>query len=155
MINLARMIADIQFGRGAGAALFPDGTTFQLSSTQRLRYLLSGSERIATVRARDSHLTLSMLGAERLHMAFPPPKLRVVASRDAVPFVSAGKNLFARHVMCADPEIRAGDEVLVVDESDRLIATGRAVLAPEEMLQIKRGVAVSVRYGIEEHVQRG
>lgn len=155
MIDLARMLADIQFGRGAGAALFPDGTTFQLSSTQRLRYLLSGKMRIATVRARDSHLTLSMLGAERLHMKFPHPKLRVVASHEAVPFVSTGKNLFARHVLYAYPEIRAGDEVLVVDENDKLIATGRAVLAPEEMLQIKRGVAVSVRYGIEEHVQRG
>lgn len=154
MINLARMLADIQFGRGAGAALFPDDTTFQLSSTQRLRYLLSGNERIATVRARDSHLTLSMLGAKRLHVAFSHPRLRVVASPDAVPFVSAGKNLFARHVLYADPEIRAGDEVLVVDENDRLIATGRTVLAPDEMLQIKRGVAVSVRYGVEENVRR-
>jgi len=43
--------------------------------------------------------------------------------------------------------IRAGDEVLVVDEDDALLATGKAVLSPLEMLQIRRGVAVSVRSG--------
>jgi uncharacterized protein with predicted RNA binding PUA domain len=37
---------------------------------------------------------------------------------------------------------------LVVDPEDKLVATGRAELAPEEMLQIKRGIAVSVRYGV-------
>ncbi len=151
MLEAARMLADLQFGRGAGAALFPDGTRFQLSSTGRLRYLLWEDKRIATVRATDSHLTLSLLGAARLHSAIPFPRLRVVASPEAIPFVSRGKNLFARHVIYADQEIRAGDEVIVVDESDRLIATGRAVLSPDEMLQIKRGVAVSIRYGIEEH----
>jgi len=32
-----------------------------------------------------------------------------------------------------------------VDGQDRLLATGTAVLAPEEMLQIKRGIAVAAR----------
>ena len=67
---------------------------------------------------------------------------RVVASDDAAPFVAKGGNVFAKHVLSVDPEIRAGEEVLVVDSQDRLLATGTAVLAPEEMLQIKRGLAV-------------
>lgn len=147
MIRRARMIADLQFGRGAGEGLFPEGTTFGLSRNRRLRYLYSGGDRIATVRARDGLLTLSILGARRLHACFSAPRLRVVACEDAVPFVSMGKNLFARHVLQADPEIRAGEEVLVVDSSDRLLATGRALLSPEEMLQIRRGVAVQARSG--------
>ncbi|HRW83551.1 MAG TPA: hypothetical protein P5049_08870 [Methanothrix sp.] len=39
---------------------------------------------------------------------------------------------------------------MVVDEEDHLIATGRAVLAPEEMMEISRGPAVIVRSGQEE-----
>jgi uncharacterized protein with predicted RNA binding PUA domain len=145
MLKRARMIAGLQFGRGAGEALFLDDTTYSLSSTKRLRYLYSGKERIATVRANDGLLTLSMLGAQRLHAHLVAPRLRVVASDDAAPFVAKGGNVFARHVIAVDPEIRAGEEVLVVDGQDRLLATGKAVLAPEEMLQINRGVAVSIR----------
>ena len=150
MLKRARIIADLQFGKKAGATLFPDGTTFGLSNTERLRYLYSEKERIATLRANDGLLTLSMLGAQRLHSFFPFPKLRVIASDDAAPFVAEGGNLFAKHVVVVDTEIRAGDEILVVDSKDKLLATGRAVLAPEEMLQIKRGVAVLIRKGAED-----
>jgi len=149
MLKRARTIADFQFGRGAGAVLFSDDTTFSLSKTGRLRYLFSGKERIATVRASDGLLTLSMLGARQLHGHFLPPRLRVTASDDAAPFVAKGGNVFARHVLSADLEIRAGEEVLVVDARDRLLATGTAVLAPEEMLQIKRGLAVQTRKAAE------
>ncbi len=145
MLKRARMIADLQFGRGAGEALFAESTTFGLSSTKRLRYLYSGKERIATVRANDGLLTLSLVGAKRLHGFFAAPRLRVAVSGEAAPFVATGGNVFARHVIAVDPEIRAGEEVLVVDGQDRLLATGRAVLAPEEMLQIKRGLAVQAR----------
>jgi len=145
MLKRARMIADLQFGRGAGEALFPEGTNFRLSNTGRLRFLIFGRERIATVRANDGLLTLSMLAAQKLHSFFPPPKLRVVASDEVAPFIVKGGNLFAKHVLDVDYEIRAGEEVLVVDGQDNLLATGKAVLSPEEMIQIKRGVAVLVR----------
>jgi conserved protein with predicted RNA binding PUA domain len=145
MLKRARIIADFQFGRGAGDALFLDDTTYSLSKTRRLRYLYQGKERIATVRARDGLLTLSMLGAKRLHACIPNPLQRVVACDDAAPFIAKGGNVFAKHVLNVDPEVRASEEVLVVDSQDRLLATGTAVLAPEEMLQIKRGLAVQVR----------
>jgi uncharacterized protein with predicted RNA binding PUA domain len=72
-----------------------------------------------------------------------------VASDDAAPFIVKGGNLFAKHVVSVDEEIRAGEEVLVVDSQDRLLATGTTVLAPEEMLQIKRGHAVQARKAAE------
>jgi len=150
MLLTARFIADFQFGRGAGEILFSDDTTFQLSSSKRLRYLFSGQERIATLRAGDGLLALSLLGARRLHVGFSPPALRVTVSEDASPFVARGGNVFARHVVAVDGEIRAGDEVLVTDVQDRLIATGKAILAPDEMLQMRRGLAVSTRYGVEK-----
>jgi conserved protein with predicted RNA binding PUA domain len=150
MLGRARIIADFQFGRGAGDVLFPEGTDLKLSSTGRLRYLYSQGERLATLRAMDGLFTLSMLGASRLHSFLQPPRLRVVVSGDAVPFVAKGGNAFAKHVLSVDPEIRAGEEVLVTDSQDRLLATGKVVLSPEEMIQIKRGAAVLIRRAAED-----
>jgi uncharacterized protein with predicted RNA binding PUA domain len=144
-----RIIADYQFGRGAGDALFPDSVEFQLSTTKRIRQILLDNNRIATVRAKDGMLTLSIMGAGKLHEFIGYPGRRVVVNSDAAPFVAKGKTAFSRHVVAVDPDMRAGEEVLVVDENDRLLATGKAVLSPLEMLAFKKGIAVDVRNGIE------
>lgn len=148
-LKRVRTIADYQFGSGAGEALFPDNVEFQLSTTKRIRQILLYNNRIATVRAKDGMLTLSIMGAGKLHAFIKYPGHRVVVNSDASPFVAKGKTAFARHVVAVDPDIRAGGEVLVVDENDRLLATGKAVLAPLEMLSFKKGIAVDVRSGIE------
>jgi uncharacterized protein with predicted RNA binding PUA domain len=147
-LKRVRTIADYQFGRGAGEALFPENVEFQFSSTKRVRQILLDNNRIATVRARDGMLTLSIIGAKRLHEFINYPKQRVVVNSDAAPFAAKGKTAFARHVVAVDPDIRAGEEVLVVDENDNLLATGKAVLSVVEMLAFKKGVAVDVRNGI-------
>lgn len=148
-LKRVRTIADYQFGSGAGEALFPDNVEFQLSTTKRIRQILLDNNRIATVRAKDGMLTLSIMGAGKLHAFIKYPGHRVVVNSDAAPFVAKGKTAFARHVAAVDPGIRAGEEILVVDENDRLLATGKAVLAPLEMLAFKKGIAVDVRNGIE------
>ncbi|MDP2766766.1 MAG: pseudouridine synthase [Candidatus Methanoperedens sp.] len=148
-LKRVRTIADYQFGRGVGEVLFPDNVEFQFSTTKRVRQILLDKNRIATVRARDGMLTLSIMGARRLHAFIEYPGHRVVVNSDAAPFVAKGKTAFARHVVAVDPDIRAGEEVLVVDENDNLLATGKAVLSPLEMLSFKKGIAVDVRNGIE------
>lgn len=147
-LKRVRIIADYQFGRGAGDAIFPDNVDFQMSTTGRVRQILFEGKRIATVRAQDGILTLSIAGAMKLHGFLKFPQNRVVVNSDAAPFVAKGKNAFARHVVDADPEIRAGEEVLVVDENDDLLATGKAVLCALEMTAFKKGMAVEVRNGI-------
>jgi uncharacterized protein with predicted RNA binding PUA domain len=148
-LKRVRTIADYQFGGGAGEILFPENVEFQFSTTKRIRQILLGNNRIATVRAKDGMLTLSILGAGKLHEFFQYPCQRVVVNSDAAPFVAKGKTTFARHVVAVDPEIRAGQEVLVVDENDRLLATGKTMLSTLEMQAFKKGIAVDVRSGIE------
>lgn len=140
-----RAVADYQFGPGAGEALFPEGVALLLGNTGRVRQIVLGGERIATLRARDGRLTLGLAGGLRLHRRFPPPRWRVVVSADAAPFVAGGRSAFARHVAGCDPEVRALDEVLVVDPEDRLLATGQARLGSAEMGVLKRGIAVDIR----------
>lgn len=148
-LKRVRVIADYQLGQGVGAALFPDNVEFKFSSTGRVRQILYQGERLATLRAKNGMLTLSVKGAQRIHGFLAYPKMRVVVNSEAAPFVSQGKTAFSRHVVNVDPDIRAGDEVLLVDEGDKLLATGQAKLSPEEMLSFKKGVAVEVRYGIQ------
>ncbi len=42
-------------------------------------------------------------------------------------------------------DLRAGDEVLIVDENDNLIRTGTLVLSPQECMDFERGIAVRIR----------
>ena len=144
-----RTIADYQFGRGAGEILFSEDVAFQFSTTGRIRQILLDNERIATIRAKDGMLTLSMKGAGKLHGLIKYPGQRVMVNNDAAPFVAKGKTAFSRHVVTVDPEIRAGQEVLIVDENDRLLATGKTVLSALEMQAFKKGIAVDIRSGIE------
>ncbi len=154
MLRLVRVIADYQFGKGAGRALFPDTCKFILSpTTGRIRQIKDRGVRIATLKADSGWFTLSIEGARRLHMTFEFPRLRVVVLNDVAEFIAKGGNVFAKHVVDVDPKIRANDEVLVVDENDILLATGRAVLSAKEMLEFDRGVAVSVRKGVGKYVQ--
>ena len=93
-------------------------------------------------------------GHRRLHAILPVPCYRVAIRDDVTSFVAQGKNAFAEHVVAADPQIRAGDDVLVVAGGDRLIACGAALLSGAEMLAFNYGAAVRVRQGSEKNASR-
>jgi uncharacterized protein with predicted RNA binding PUA domain len=150
LLRRVQVIADFQFGGSVGTCLFPEGCTFIYSTTGRIRQVLFGGVRLATVRASDGRLTLGMEGARRLQAALPVPGYRVILRDDVAEFVAKGKNAFAKHVTGADPQIRAGDDVMVVAGGDRLIACGAAVVSGPEMIAFNYGVAVRVRQGCEK-----
>jgi uncharacterized protein with predicted RNA binding PUA domain len=149
-LRRVQTIADYQFGEGVGTGLFREGCTFIFSTTGRIRQVLDGGVRIATVRAGDGRLTLGIEGAKRLRTLLPAPGYRVVIRDDVAEYVAQGKNTFAKHVIAADPAIRAGDDVLVVSGNDSLIACGSASVSGAEMLAFNYGVAVKVRQGSEK-----
>ncbi|RLF16131.1 MAG: pseudouridine synthase [Thermoprotei archaeon] len=147
-----RILADFLFGYGAGDALLKgNNIEVELSrTTGKIRHVYVDGTRIMTIRAHDGMISLSIEGAERLRRRFKPPKLRVIVRSDVVDFIRRGRDVFAKHVIDADRDIRPGMEVLVVDQNDELLAVGRAVLSGEEMILLNRGVAVRVRRGINE-----
>ncbi|MEW5936605.1 MAG: tRNA guanosine(15) transglycosylase TgtA [Candidatus Thermoplasmatota archaeon] len=144
-----RAVADYQFGPGAGAAL-TDGEVRIVRSkrTGMIRNVYLNGGHVLSMRAHDGFFTLKSEGARVLHRRFQPPRLRTTASNEAAPFVREGKSLFARFALGCDPELRPGDETLIVDEEDRLIGVGRLIPAPVEIGALSRGVAVKVRAGI-------
>jgi 7-cyano-7-deazaguanine tRNA-ribosyltransferase len=151
MTARARATADMQFGRGAADVLL-DGTVELVTSkrTGKLRNIVVDGEHVLSMRAQDGMYTLKVPGARRLHAAWSAPRLRVVVDADAAPYARDGKSVFAQFVVDADEDLRPGDEVLVVDEEDGLLAVGRAHLNRREMLSFEKGMAAKVREGIGE-----
>jgi 7-cyano-7-deazaguanine tRNA-ribosyltransferase len=144
-----KAVADMQFGLGAGLAL-TDGQLELVKSktTGKIRNVLLDGKHVLSMRAHDGFFTLKAEGAKLLHMTFSKPALRIVVNEDSVQFNREGKNVMAKFVKECDDGLRPGDEVLIVDEKDRLVAVGRTRMNRQEMLAWDRGVAVEVREGI-------
>ncbi|GAB3672339.1 PUA domain-containing protein [Halopiger thermotolerans] len=145
-----RTIADYQFGAGAGAALFPPAEAESLDVTRtssgRPRQVHADAGRIVSF-GTDGRFTLGLEGGRRLAAALEYPAYRVVVDDESEPFVREEKNVFAKFVLEAGPEIRPGDEVLVVHERGELLAVGRAELDAEAIGDFDTGMAVNVREG--------
>jgi 7-cyano-7-deazaguanine tRNA-ribosyltransferase len=153
-LNRIVCIADYQFGNGVGRALFNGNIKVVKSrKTGKIRHIYvdkdeSDVERlIATLRASDGVFVLASEGARRLHQYFPYPKKRVVVNQEAEPFAREGKSIFAKFVINCDIDIRAKEEVLIVNENDQLLAFGKSVLNGMEITDFNIGQAVKTRKG--------
>lgn len=143
-----RATADYQFGKGVGEILFPDNVEIEYShSTGRIRYITLGGERIATLRPTDGLLSLSIKAAQTLITKMPTVPCTVVVRQDVSKYIAKGGDVFAAHVVKADPQIHSKEEVIVLDEKGAVLAVGRAFLSSAEMIAFKIGVAVKVRHG--------
>lgn len=121
-------------------------------NTKRIRSVLYGDRLFVTIRASDYMVIPHITFARYLHRALPYPYYRVVVVNEIVEDVLNGHTVFSRHVISGDPRIKPYDEVMVVDEEDRLIGVGRALLDYESMITSIRGAAIQIREkGIEGH----
>ncbi len=146
-----RAIADFQFGHGAGTKLFPDDTRIEYSkNTGRPRHIYVKETMVANYRPNDGVFTITIAGAELLN-TLPGFSGYVVVVDDVLEFIEQGKNLFAKHVQEAGPDIRPDDEVIVRDTSGRVAVVGKAILNSDEMLRFKLGQAVNIRRGRMRH----
>ena len=149
-LSKIRSIADCQFGKNVGEKLFPENVTFELSKrTGRIRFINLGGERLATLRPTDGLFSLSIKAAKYIVENVPEAKGLVILKKDVSQYIAAGGDVFAVHVVSVDDEVRAKDEVIIVDESRQFLAVGRATLAALEIRAFKTGIAVKVRHGIK------
>ena len=147
-LKRVRSVADYQFGRGVGEALFPSSVEILFSkATGRIRYVNLNGERLATLRPTDGLLSLSVSAAKLLVERLGFASSLVTVRNDVSEFVADGGDVFAAHVVKVDDAIHSKDEVIIVDEGGRVLAVGRALLSGSEMLAFKIGVAVKVRHG--------
>ena len=144
-----RAIASIQF-YGVGDKFIPDDVLVAYSpSTYRIRAIYLNGRHLASLRASDYRLVLRIWGGLRLHKILPKPLLRVMVADKYREFIIDGGNVFSKHIIFMDPNIRPHDEVLVVDEDWNLLAVGRAILPGWMATLFSRGEAIRVRESIK------
>jgi predicted RNA-binding protein (TIGR00451 family) len=146
-----RCTADYQFGKGVGTKLFPETVKIAYSrNTGRIRYVYLDGERLATLRPTDGLFSLSIAGAKRLVEKAKSARNILTVRNDVSKFIVEGGDVFAAHVVKVDYDVRAKDEIIVVNENGEVLAVGRAFLCAEEVRAFKKGVAVKVRRGSAE-----
>ncbi|OKY77822.1 MAG: tRNA modification protein containing pre-PUA and PUA domain [Candidatus Methanohalarchaeum thermophilum] len=147
-LKKARSIASYQFGAGLGNKLFPDGAEVELRKSGFIESVRFDGERLANFRLNDGLFTLAIQGAMNLKEKTNKPKNRVIMKEEIDEFIKDGKNAFNKHVVDLDEDIRKGDEVILVNEEDELLGSGKATLSSIEIKSFERGTAVEVRNGI-------
>ncbi|MEM2142307.1 MAG: DUF5591 domain-containing protein, partial [Candidatus Thorarchaeota archaeon] len=112
-VEAMRAVADFQMGAGAGPLLIPDGSRFRGRVHQVIRCFLESVQTCSFI-GQTGSLSLTVKGAELL---LPLGRYIVKFDGDRI----RGGSLFAIGVTDADPDIRPGDEVIVVNREGRVV----------------------------------
>ncbi|MHA1226344.1 MAG: tRNA guanosine(15) transglycosylase TgtA, partial [Candidatus Hodarchaeales archaeon] len=144
--HLLFAMMDYQFGSGVHVVI--DTPTLKIERSRKtgiVRRISDERGPLGTIRPSDFTIVPSPLLASVLHSHIEAPYQRVTASEESIPYILKNKDLLAKFVLNADPEIRPGEEVFVVDSNDSLLNFGKSVLSAQEMLEFNHGVAIQIR----------
>lgn len=149
-IDLVRTLVDGDFGEGSGASLLPDGHIVLMSKApaiDRMDEVIVDGAIVGAIRydiGNGWKFISRMQGALRIGKSLS--KGYVVCDPSAVKFVKESKNLMAPGVIDAHPDVKIGDEIIIVDPDMVVIATGSARMSAQEMIDSDKGVAVKTRW---------
>jgi 7-cyano-7-deazaguanine tRNA-ribosyltransferase len=144
-------VGNYQFGKGVGSILFDRRVLIECSRrTGRIRHIYIRGRLVATLRPKDGFLALTPDGASIILSRIRDPPDLVVVDPSVADVIRVGGDVFAKHVVRADRNLRPGEEAIVTDEGGTLLGVGSAVLAGHEMTAFRRGVAVNLRKGVDE-----
>ncbi|MCQ2086129.1 MAG: phosphoadenosine phosphosulfate reductase family protein [archaeon] len=149
-IDLIREIVDSQYGNGVGLFIIPENHIVLLNkmpSLDRMDEIIIDGKPIASIRfdlGKGWVFINRMQSAMR--MAPSIKKGYVVCDPTAVVFIQNSKNLMAPGVTDASPEVKKGDEVVIVTPDRSVVGTGIAKMSAEEMIKTSRGVAVKTKW---------
>ena len=139
--EILRATADFQFGSGAGPALIPDSASVWGKPYRTIVCRVEGEQTCAFVASAGS-LSLTLAGARRI-----APLNRYWVRFDGRKI--KGGSVFSVAVLGADPNIRPGDEVVVISPDDEVLGVGRSEMSGIEMCEFEKGRAVSVRHKVD------
>ncbi|BCU67382.1 hypothetical protein HS7_08190 [Sulfolobales archaeon HS-7] len=138
-----------QLGRKEADALLNVQKLFISRShfTNRIRNVYDNDKLLFSLRPKDGRASLSLFGGVTLFNKVPDSWLIIRIKDEVAEFIAKGLSVFAKHVISVNPEIRPGDEVIVV-ANNKVVGVGRATLSGREIGYFNIGVAVKIRRGI-------
>jgi archaeosine synthase len=140
--EIVKATADFQFGSGAGDLLVPENAKIGGKPYRQIVCRIE-KEQVCSFIASSGSLSLTMSGA-KLIAALERYWVRLDVSN------VRGGSIFAVGINEADPQIRPGDEVIIINNDDEVIAVGKSEMSGREMCELSRGRAVSIRHKLED-----
>jgi len=133
-----RATADYQFGQGTGQVLIPQGAKLRGKLYHMVTCKVDAVQVCAFV-SKTGTVSLTLEGG-RLLAPLNQSWVRF-EGREII-----GGSIFAVGVSEADPGIRPGDEVFILDPEGEVVAVGRSEMSGLEMCELERGRAVTLRH---------
>jgi 7-cyano-7-deazaguanine tRNA-ribosyltransferase len=142
-----KAVLAIQWGEDCSRIADLERLSIELSKgTGKIRHVKFNDEIVFTLIPTTGLLAPTFLGGGLLLENGIDSQYIVQIDDEVADFVADGKSALAKFIRHADPNLRAGEEVLVVDSKNDLLGVGRAILNGTEMLAFDRGVAVNTRH---------
>ncbi|MFX1588803.1 MAG: PUA domain-containing protein [Promethearchaeota archaeon] len=152
ILRKVKAICDYQFGPLITDVLFDNNNiNIEFSkNTGRMRHIYYQENLLLNFRPTNGFFTLSLFSAKKIIKSVPKPILRVIVQNEISEFIKKGRNVFCKHIIDIDDNLRALDEVIVVNQKDELLAIGKLMFPVPYLRSFKRGIAVNVRRGINK-----
>lgn len=133
-----------------GEDIIPENVKIKKSPrTGKIREVHKDKELFIVLRSRD-FMTLLHEAAKELHKKTKYPYHRIVMDEEAEKFVKEGGSVFNKFVKELDPNLKAGEPVIMVNQSDELLAAGETYLTSDEIKDFNKGEAAKNRWHIKK-----
>jgi len=157
-VDRIRALINSQFGPGTGEAVIPPDRVVLLNKApdiDRTDEVILDGEVVGAVRfsiSTGERFLLRPRSASRIAPTVQRGWVRVdPIAADAVRTKKA--STLAVGVTAFDPEIEAGQEVLVLDEAGKPVSVGTSKMGSSEIAARKRGTAVKTRWVVDEQAE--
>jgi len=148
-----KSVSDYQFGPTVSDILFDNDKVIRIEyskNTGRIKHIYYSDNLLLNFRPTNGLFTLSLFSAKKIIETIKKPKLRAVVLSEISEFIKKGRNVFCKHVVDIDDNLRPLDEVIVVNQEDELLAIGRLMIPIPYVRSFKTGIAINVRKGIHK-----
>jgi len=149
-IRKIKAISDYQFGPEITDVLFKDINNIKLErsrNTNKIRFIYYKNDLLLTLRPTNGFFALTLYSARIILKHTKPPKLRALVMTEISEFIKEGRNVFCKHVVDIDTDLRPMDEVIVVNQDDELLAIGRLKIPAHQVKFFQSGIAINIRKG--------
>ena len=143
-------ISDYQFGIDITDILFDESEKIRIErskNTKKIRYIYYKNNLMLALRPTNGLFTLSLFSAKKIIENTQAPRLRAIILTEVSEFIRKGRNVFCKHIVNIDNNLRTLDEVIVVNQNDELLGIGRLKIPIPYIKTFKTGVAVNIRKG--------
>jgi len=147
-----KTISDYQFGQDITDILFDidNGIKIERSrNTNRIRHIYYNDKLLLSLRPTNGFFTLTKYSAYKIVRNTTIPRMRVIVLTDISEFIIKGRNVFCKHVVDIDKNLRPMDEIIVVNQKDQILAIGRLKIPAHQIKFFESGIAIMVRKGFD------